>query len=63
MNIDKKIADDLVANDISKEGSGFGSDTNEVTLVHADLSTESLPLMTKRAVADAILSAVADLRA
>lgn len=52
----------LVANDISKEGSGFGSDTNEVTLVHSDLSTESLPLMSKRAVADAVLSAVVELR-
>ncbi|MGI9665646.1 MAG: bifunctional phosphopantothenoylcysteine decarboxylase/phosphopantothenate--cysteine ligase CoaBC [Acidimicrobiia bacterium] len=52
----------LVANDIAKEGSGFGSDTNEVTLVRSDLTTESLPLMSKRDVADAVLTVIAELR-
>ena len=58
-----KGVDLLVANDIAREGSGFGSDTNEVTLVHADGSLVELPLMPKSEVAEAILDAVVELRA
>jgi phosphopantothenoylcysteine decarboxylase/phosphopantothenate--cysteine ligase len=53
----------LVANDIARPGSGFGSDTNEVTLIRADGSATELPLMPKREVAAAILDAVLDIRA
>jgi phosphopantothenoylcysteine decarboxylase/phosphopantothenate--cysteine ligase len=53
-----KGVDLLVANDISKHGSGFGSDTNEVTLIDRDGSSTALPLMTKARVASAILDAV-----
>lgn len=53
----------LVANDISREGSGFGSDTNEVTLIQADGTVEELPLMSKREVASAILTRMLELRA
>jgi len=59
----QKGVDLLVANDVARAGSGFGSDTNEVTLVHADGSSQSLPLMPKTEVADAILDAVVELRA
>jgi phosphopantothenoylcysteine decarboxylase / phosphopantothenate---cysteine ligase len=52
----------LVANDISSAGSGFGSDTNEVTLIREDGSVVELPLMSKRDVAAAILSTVLDIR-
>jgi phosphopantothenoylcysteine decarboxylase/phosphopantothenate--cysteine ligase len=41
----------LVSNDVSREGSGFGTDTNEVTLVFPDGSTEPWPLLTKAEVA------------
>ena len=59
----RKGVDLLVANDVAKAGSGFGSDTNEVTLVSADGSSVHLPLMSKSKVADAILDAVVELRA
>jgi phosphopantothenoylcysteine decarboxylase / phosphopantothenate---cysteine ligase len=53
-----KGVDLLVANDVAKHGSGFGSDTNEVTLIDRDGSSTALPLMTKARVASAILDAV-----
>lgn len=52
-----KRVDLIVANDVAKPGSGFDVDTNEVTLVHAD-GVEALPLMSKDAVAAAILDRV-----
>ena len=53
-----KGADLIVANDVSRPGSGFDVDTNEVTLVDAG-GAEPLPLMTKDAAAAAILDRVA----
>ena len=53
-----KGVDLLVANDISRQGSAFGSDTNEVTLIDREGSSTALPLMTKAHVASAILDAV-----
>ncbi|HEX8732218.1 MAG TPA: bifunctional phosphopantothenoylcysteine decarboxylase/phosphopantothenate--cysteine ligase CoaBC, partial [Ktedonobacterales bacterium] len=44
----------LVANDVSKPGSGFEVTTNEVSLYHADGRVERLPLLPKSEVADAI---------
>ena len=44
----------LVANDVSKPGSGFGTTTNEVTLYHADGHVEQFALMPKSEVAAAI---------
>ena len=35
--VDSKKLDLIVANDITSEGSGFGSDTNQVTLIDRDL--------------------------
>ena len=58
-----KGVDLLVANDVSKAGSGFGTDTNEVRLVFNDGSTQDLELMSKRAVAEAIWDTVMTLRA
>ena len=52
-----KGADLIVANDVAKPGSGFDIDTNEVTLVGPD-GAEPLPLMSKDAVAAAILDRV-----
>ena len=51
----------IVANDVTAAGSGFGTDTNQVTLFHADGSIESLPLMTKYEVGHAILDRIAAL--
>jgi phosphopantothenoylcysteine decarboxylase / phosphopantothenate---cysteine ligase len=57
----RKRLDLIAANDITGEGSGFGSDTNRVVLLGRDGSAEHLPLMTKREVADALLDRVAAL--
>jgi phosphopantothenoylcysteine decarboxylase/phosphopantothenate--cysteine ligase len=55
----RKRVDLLVANDVAEAGSGFGTDTNRVSILAADGSREDLPLQTKRAVADRLLDLVA----
>ena len=52
----------LVGNDVSKPESGFGTDTNEVSLVSPDGTVEPLELMSKLGVAQAIWNRVTDLR-
>jgi phosphopantothenoylcysteine decarboxylase/phosphopantothenate--cysteine ligase len=54
-----KRLDFIVANDVSAAGSGFGTDTNQVTIFHKEGNHEELPLMSKYAVAMAILDRVA----
>jgi phosphopantothenoylcysteine decarboxylase/phosphopantothenate--cysteine ligase len=54
----RKGVEYLVANDVAEEGSGFGTDTNRVTILGADGSREELPLLAKREVARAILDRV-----
>ncbi|MBI2780232.1 MAG: bifunctional phosphopantothenoylcysteine decarboxylase/phosphopantothenate synthase [Chloroflexi bacterium] len=54
-----KGIDLLVANDVSEPGSGFGTDTNRVTILDRGGSVEQLPLLSKREVADRILDRVA----
>ena len=56
-----KGVDLLVANDVAEPGSGFGSDTNRVTLLDAAGGRDDLPLLPKREVADRILDRVARL--
>lgn len=55
-----KRLDFIVANDVSAAGSGFGTETNEVIIIHSDGRTEELPLMSKYAVGHAILDRVRD---
>ena len=55
----RKGLDLLVANDVAEPGSGFGTDTNRVSILAADGSREDLPLQSKRAVADRLLDRVA----
>jgi phosphopantothenoylcysteine decarboxylase/phosphopantothenate--cysteine ligase len=57
--LERKKVDLIVANDVSAEGSGFGTDTNQVSFVHADGRVEPRPLQSKRAVAEEILDFVA----
>ncbi len=59
----KKGLDIVVANDITKEGAGFNTDTNIATILTSmtDDSTE-LPMMSKRELADKILDEVVKLR-
>jgi phosphopantothenoylcysteine decarboxylase/phosphopantothenate--cysteine ligase len=55
----RKGADLLVANDVSEPESGFGTETNRVSILAADGSREDLPLLSKREVADRLLDCVA----
>ena len=56
-----KGLDMVVANDITKEGAGFNTDTNIATILTADGESE-LPLMSKRELADKILDRIVKLR-
>jgi phosphopantothenoylcysteine decarboxylase / phosphopantothenate---cysteine ligase len=55
----RKGLDLLVANDVAEAGSGFGTDTNRVTIYAADRSVDAWPMLTKREVADRLLDRVA----
>jgi phosphopantothenoylcysteine decarboxylase/phosphopantothenate--cysteine ligase len=55
-----KGIDLLVANDVAERGSGFGTDTNRVTILDRAGGRDELPLLTKREVADRILDRVAE---
>src|SRR5262249_55490527 len=46
-----KHLDMLIANDVSRPGSGFGTTTNEVTILYASGRVEPLPLLPKTEVA------------
>ena len=54
-----KGLDLIAANDITSEGSGFGADTNRVTLIDRELNVEELPMLTKYEVGNRILDRVA----
>ena len=54
-----KGVDLMVANDVSEAGSGFGTDTNRVTILDRGGTVDELPLLSKREVADRILDRVA----
>lgn len=60
--MEKKGLNIVVANDITKEGAGFNTDTNIATIISRDSETE-LPLMSKRELADRILDEVSKFRA
>jgi len=57
----QKGLDLIVANDITASDSGFGADSNRVTIIGREGKVDSLPLMPKREVADKILDRVAKL--
>jgi phosphopantothenoylcysteine decarboxylase/phosphopantothenate--cysteine ligase len=56
-----KGLDLIVANDITAADSGFEVETNRVALVHRDNTVEKLPLMSKAAVAEAVLDRVVEM--
>jgi phosphopantothenoylcysteine decarboxylase/phosphopantothenate--cysteine ligase len=58
LKLEAKELDLIVANSALEEGSGFGSDTNRVTIMARDGSAEALPLGLKSEVADTILDRV-----
>ena len=59
--LESKNLDMIVANDVTKPGAGFDVDTNIAELITREDRRE-LPIMTKRALADAILTRVMELR-
>jgi phosphopantothenoylcysteine decarboxylase / phosphopantothenate---cysteine ligase len=59
-----KKLDAIVANDVTREDSGFDSETNAITILTNDKSDPvELPLMSKREAADRILDVIVKLRA
>lgn len=56
--LERKGLDLIAVNDITAEGSGFGADTNRVTLIDRDGKVLELPLMSKHDVAHKILDRV-----
>jgi len=61
--MEKKNLDLVVANDITREGAGFNSDTNIVTILKKNSNgKKEIPLISKRDLADVILDEVLELR-
>ncbi|MEA3509844.1 MAG: bifunctional phosphopantothenoylcysteine decarboxylase/phosphopantothenate--cysteine ligase CoaBC [Actinomycetota bacterium] len=58
----RKGVDLLVANDVTAPGSGFGTETNQVTIVLPDGSTDPWSLMNKSEVAERLWDRIAELR-
>jgi phosphopantothenoylcysteine decarboxylase/phosphopantothenate--cysteine ligase len=61
--LQRKRLDLICANDVTEEGSGFGTDTNRVTILGRGRTREDLPLMTKSQVAGRIWDRVQELLA
>jgi len=61
IKLQSKKLDIIAANDISATDAGFSVDTNRVTLLYPDGSSEALPLMSKTEVAETIIARVAAL--
>ena len=59
--LEAKNLDMIVANDVTKPGAGFNTDTNIAALMTRD-ETKELPLMSKRQLADIILDKVMEIR-
>jgi phosphopantothenoylcysteine decarboxylase / phosphopantothenate---cysteine ligase len=59
----RKGVDLLVANDVAAAGSGFGSATNQVTIIVPGEDPEEWPLLSKRQVAERLLDRLVALRA
>ena len=57
----RKHLDMIVANDVTKEGAGFNTDTNIAVLITAEGTTE-YPKMSKRELADRILDRILQIR-
>ncbi len=56
-----KGLDLIIANDVTREGGGFGSENNAVTILSSTGQRKDLELMPKRKLADEILTTIRDL--
>lgn len=61
LKLQEKNLDLIVANDLTQEGSGFASETNQVKIIDCGGNMESLPLMSKAKVAEHILERIVKL--
>ncbi|MFO7995974.1 MAG: bifunctional phosphopantothenoylcysteine decarboxylase/phosphopantothenate--cysteine ligase CoaBC [Dehalococcoidia bacterium] len=61
--LQQKGLDLIVANDITASDSGFGTDTNRVTIIDREGRIDDLPLLPKREVAERVLDRVTELLA
>jgi len=59
--IEEKNLDLILANDVTMEGAGFGTDTNIIKIVRKDGTVKDLPLMSKLSAAHMILDEIAAL--
>lgn len=59
--VEAKNLDMLVANDVSKAGAGFNTDTNEAVFIYPGGQTAALPMMPKRELARRIIEELAKL--
>jgi phosphopantothenoylcysteine decarboxylase/phosphopantothenate--cysteine ligase len=57
--LERKNLDYIVANNVTMDGAGFGTDTNIVTIYRKDGSNLSLPIMSKKEVAVSLLEEIA----
>jgi phosphopantothenoylcysteine decarboxylase/phosphopantothenate--cysteine ligase len=61
--LQRKKLDAIIANDVTREGSGFDSATNAITIITKDQNDAvELPLLSKREAADRILDVIVSLR-
>lgn len=58
-----KKVDLTVANDVSSPGSGFATETNEVSLIYPDRRVQAWPMLSKREVAERLWDEIAKMRA
>jgi phosphopantothenoylcysteine decarboxylase/phosphopantothenate--cysteine ligase len=54
----KKNLDLIIANDVAKDGIGFGSDNNEVTIIETTGRAKQVPILAKEEIASIILDSV-----
>lgn len=59
--LQRKHLDFIAANDVTQQHSGFGKDTNQITVYGADGSVTALPVMSKEDAADCLLDLVLQL--
>ncbi len=59
--LEKKNLDLIIANDVSREDRGIGSDKNQVTLIWKDGHTRELPVMDKSDISDELVQEAAKL--
>lgn len=57
--LERKNCDMIVLNSLRNSGAGFGTDTNQISILHADNNQESFELKSKQKVAVDILNSIA----